>query len=284
MVQKLQRDIGMYPARYGGDGPWPHHPESAGIHDGPQDGAVSRAASPGSFPDPYEVAYLRDGEEEVLTLALFDLFQRGKLEVIETKKWFGTERRVAAAADASLLDDLTEPEKDLMSRFGNPLSARELFGSGLTGPLRAACAAYKARLKEAGLLRVHARQWPLTTALVLAAVIGILAGAAKASLPVFLAGMAAAIATAFLLSSRMTASGRARLRQLKAEFAHLEEFPKTARLRAGDPALLMTFAVFGAPILADSPFDAFARALRRNAAGGGWEIGGDGCSGCGGCD
>ena len=47
-----------------------------------------------SAPDPYEVAYLRGGENEVLPVVLFRLLQQGALQVIPKKSgWFGGEEQ-----------------------------------------------------------------------------------------------------------------------------------------------------------------------------------------------
>lgn len=52
----------------------------------------SRTLSPPLIPDkldPYEIAFLRGGENEVLRLAILSLIQRGYLRVTETaKSWF----------------------------------------------------------------------------------------------------------------------------------------------------------------------------------------------------
>ncbi len=91
MNTKLQRNAGMYPARYGGEGHWPHHPDLLDPHPAPGEGSITGNV------DPYEIAFLRSDENAVLTLALFDLVQRGHLQVVETKRWLGTEQRLSAA-------------------------------------------------------------------------------------------------------------------------------------------------------------------------------------------
>src|SRR5438132_9961841 len=65
--------------------------------------------------DPYEVAYLRGGEREVVKLCLFDLLQRGYLEVRETKKWLSTVRQLAAVSNPPPPEDLSEGERQLVS-------------------------------------------------------------------------------------------------------------------------------------------------------------------------
>src|SRR3712207_6649261 len=52
-----------------------------------------------SQPDPYEIAYLRGGTNEVTRLAIFDLLQRGYLEMNEEPG--KSEQRIAQAPDQS---------------------------------------------------------------------------------------------------------------------------------------------------------------------------------------
>ena len=49
-------------------------------------------------PDPYRIAYLRGGENEVLRLMLFDLVRRGHLEMTETKRLASIDRRLSVGS------------------------------------------------------------------------------------------------------------------------------------------------------------------------------------------
>ncbi len=44
--------------------------------------------------DPYEVAYLRGGENEVTRVAIASLIQRGLLRIVEQKKWIVTIKKI----------------------------------------------------------------------------------------------------------------------------------------------------------------------------------------------
>jgi uncharacterized protein (TIGR04222 family) len=287
MTTKLQRDSGMYPARFGGQGRWPNHPD---IHDlYPVPGEAGSTDDTVSFTpaiDANEVAYLRGGENAVLTVALFDLVQRGHLEVIETKKWLSTERRLSVAANPPSHDVLTEAEQDLVGRFNIPLTASETFSFGLTEPLRLICSGYQARLKETGLLRTQAQ--PKVSGRTLGLVwlgVFILLVAAKAPAPLFAACFLVLAAASIFSLSRLTREGKAELKQLERQFELLKDRPKAARLGYPDPTLLTAVAVFGVKVLVGSVYDAFAAAVRPLPKGD-WSFGsGDGCGsdGCGGC-
>ena len=219
-------------------------------------------------------------------MAFFDLVQRGHLQVVETKRWLGTEQRLSAAENAPSHDPLAEAEKDLIGRFSTPLAASETFAFGLTEALRSACSGYRTRLEETGLLRTQGQANLRRTALGVAAIVGFIAlAAAKAPLPMFLACFAAVIAANALLSSRLTAAGKAHLKRIEARLARLKDRPKAARLGAADPLLLTAVGVFGVPILTGSAYDAFATAVKPMASSA-WSFSvdgcdGDGCAGCG---
>src|SRR5262245_1070343 len=44
--------------------------------------------------DPYEIAYLRGGENEVTRVAIASLIQRGLLKITEKKSWFNTIKEI----------------------------------------------------------------------------------------------------------------------------------------------------------------------------------------------
>src|SRR2546421_9539199 len=70
-------------------------------------------------PDPYEIAYLRGGENELVRVLIFHLIQRGYLETIDRK----IQRTTNPPSDA----DLTELERAVHDLSDSPLGAREVF-------------------------------------------------------------------------------------------------------------------------------------------------------------
>ena len=76
-------------------------------------------------PDPYEIAYLRGGENEVLRLALFRLIQGGCLRVTEERKWWGTkEQRVERTGNVA--DRLSTLEREVLAGIAAH-TAQEVF-------------------------------------------------------------------------------------------------------------------------------------------------------------
>jgi uncharacterized protein (TIGR04222 family) len=240
--------------------------------------------------DPYELAFLRAGGKEVLTLHLFDLVQRGHLAVVETRRWLSTMTRLARAPNPPAAPDLTELERALIGWFDSPLAAAGIFSRTWPEALKAACSGYRRRLEEIGLLRSKwpARAIPIVTGLLVFGLAVFLVGLPFA-LPI---GLFMAVTAGWALSSftRLTADGNRRMRELEAEFEYTRSRAKTARVDIVDPDLLWGVAAFGAVVLAASPYDAFAAAVAHKADNGSSDVGGwwggsdascGGSSGCG---
>src|SRR5262249_30339587 len=97
--------------------------------------------------DPYEAAYWRSGENGALETWLLDLFERGCFEVVETRNWLWTERRLAIAENGSAVKTLSDLERDLVDWFAVPRKGIDIFTSRLPECLTAACSVYRARLQ-----------------------------------------------------------------------------------------------------------------------------------------
>jgi uncharacterized protein (TIGR04222 family) len=241
--------------------------------------------------DPYEIAYLRGGDREVLILHLFDLIQRGYLEVVETKNWLSTDRQIAVTRIPPPYGSLNELDCALVSRFEMPKTAKDFSDLHRLEPLKSASALYRGWLEARGLVKR-----PLTRAEHLALSVGIFAvsialAPAIGIFVAFIAFVAANIAANRFFNGR-TQRGRDHLKELKSQFEFLKLRAKTARLDTADPSLVMAVAVFGTPVLAGSVYDAFAAAVAPNGTG--WTVelyswgdgdgdGDGGCGGCGGC-
>jgi uncharacterized protein (TIGR04222 family) len=252
---------------------------------------VSSIDAKASEPDPYEVAYLRGGGREVLRLHLFDLVQRGYLEIIEIEKWLSTERRLARSRNAPPYEALSETQQAIVGWFDFPLTAKEIRTLHTREPVAAACELYRARLEAKGeLAYLRDLQTTVRWAGIGAAVILVWAGW---DLVGYVTAIAAHVA-ALTLFRRLSRDGRDRLKTLEASFSHLKDRPRTAELDVADPALVMAVAIFGTAVLVGSPYDAFAAAAGPDPSwsfsvglsgdGDGDGDGDGGCGGCGGCD
>lgn len=105
------------------------------------------------LPDPYEVAYLRGGEQEIMRLVVFDLLQRGYLEFrdIPTSAQ-KTETHIAASACYPGVATLTLLEREVFATFASPLTLRDLTKSSLPMRVGLHCASYRMRLHQEQLL------------------------------------------------------------------------------------------------------------------------------------
>ena len=257
--------------------------------------------------DPYEVAYWRGGEIEVLRLWLFDLLQRGYLEVLETRKWLKTERRLVMARNGPPLETLSDPERELVEWFAVPRSGSDILTAPLPDSLMSACSDYRSRLLGSKLIsysRVPGprRMWARAHQKVLAVVAGLVAGTIMLSFgaalfPVVIVSlivftMTRAVTGSFGMPS-LTNSGKVHLNELRQYLTNLKDKPQPMVKDATDQVLLMEASVFGMSALQGTPYDAFAGAL-ASANGLEWSVsldsggcggcGGDGgCGGCGGC-
>jgi uncharacterized protein (TIGR04222 family) len=257
----------------------------------PDDGLLSAPAERVDFEiditDPYEIAHLRGGEKEVLKLMLFDLIERGYLEIQQTGNSLWRSYQVVLSSSHPPLERLSRAEREITDLLEQPLSPAEIFQMPFPTQLGAICADYQRRLEQGGLLSKRQggewiRQllgWLIVLLIVIPASF-VLPGSV-----VFLIAVAALILVfQFLPSGRLTTSGRKKLKDLARQNEHLKARPKTARADVHDPALILSVAVFGAAVLADSVHDAFADSVSGIAADlGGDGDGGDGCGGCGGC-
>lgn len=105
-------------------------------------------------PDPYEIAYLRGGENEVARVAIFDLIQRGYLEVVEKKIWWRwTEQRLARASDHPDLRHLSPIQQRIFRFFSSSRMAADIFQSGsFSIALKVLCEDHERKLQDRQML------------------------------------------------------------------------------------------------------------------------------------
>jgi uncharacterized protein (TIGR04222 family) len=243
--------------------------------------------------DPYEIAYLRAGENEAMRIATVSLIDRGLLhaegEVLQAK----------AGADGHARRGL---EKAILHTFATAGAAKQIFDSP---SIRAACGAYRDSLEAMSLLagpKEHgARSAPLWISLILVLglagaklALAIARGRSNVGFLIILALIAAGLLIA-IAARRRTALGDRVLEDLKTLFSGLKR--RASALAPGgltnEAALLA--ALFGISALDAQAFP-FARRLFPQAqaegssgsscgSSGGGSCGGGGCGGggCGGC-
>ena len=272
-------------------------------------------------PDPFEIAYLRGGINEMARSVIFSLVHKDFVEVsIDDKN--GKIKRAANTADPRRLNQI---EQTTLRWIGNERLASDVFNSyfGLTKQLEQHAQVYQDQLERRQLLTPQENKHRIKkSSLSAAALIGglgafkVLAAIAFGNFnfvfTIILAVVGVAIAVYVGRLPRLTKLGVLYLDRLSLAFDSLKltsqaPYIRTSETRvipeasfAGVDPLLLSVGVFGTGILVGTIFDeynnAFRRAQHQQAGGsgcgsacgsscssGGGDGGGSCGSGCGGC-
>lgn len=267
--------------------------------------------------DPYEVAFLRGGANEVTRVAIASLIQRGLLQIVE-KRIMLTKTKKIARGRKPLANELRPIEERVLTWSGFPATPQSIFQpGGLSSSLKNPCEQYEANLIENNLLapeemkEAAVRLWWIGSAVILGlggyklwaaltkghhniaflCILGVLG-------VVFLA------IACFALLPRVSRLGKAYLEQLKLAYGGLKDRARIggeldlAADIAGEPGKrdpakaamaysdgLLLVGIFGMTALAGSPLaevsTMFAQAASSSGGGCGAGCGGGG-GGCGG--
>ena len=249
--------------------------------------------------EPYRIAFLRGGDEELVRLGVINLVDRGLLVASDG----GATLRTKDGASAEML---RRPlDRALLACFK---VASQPGAAMLSSQVRGACAQYRSDLVTEGLLLDDGRRWQVLAGLVV--VLGVLGGVAVARVLqalsrgqgniwfLVVAGGFACWVAYRIGQGNITASGDRALSSLKTLMKRLKD--RAASLPAGgasNEALLLA-AVFGIHALPASAFP-FVEALyprpKTTSDGGDWGSGSSSCGssggsscgggggGCGGC-
>jgi uncharacterized protein (TIGR04222 family) len=255
-------------------------------------------------PDPYEIAYMRGGDNEVIRLTIFNLIQRGYLRVSETRRWWGgTEQRLERVSGHPEQRFLSPLEQDVFALFYKQKTAEEIFRSdsdssameGLSAEIqdklqqeRALC---PTEVTEAS---VRVRWFGLLI------IVGL--GGYKLMMALAKGRHNVGFLIMFCLFSlfvlqwacrppRLSSLGRDYLNRLRGAFERL----KPTASSANDTALLLLASLFGLEVLSATSYASLGQMFSRSTSssggcgggcgGGGSGCGGGGCGGggCGGC-
>jgi uncharacterized protein (TIGR04222 family) len=266
--------------------------------------------------DPYEVAFLRGGVNEMARSLIFSLVQKGHAEIVPGEKE-GRIRRTVGPTDTKWLSD---HERAALNWLEAEREAKEVFddATGLTHALQQAVAQYEIDLANRRLLvpdeyRSQAKRYALAAVALIVAVggyktvVAIIAWRYNVIGAIVITIIGAIIAASMASLPRMTKLGKKYLERLQAAFEDLKYRSQAPYIGsagsarpilaeggyAGVDPLLLSVGVFGTGILTGTVFanynDAFARAQQQQASSGGCGSScgsgcGSGCGGgCGGC-
>lgn len=281
-------------------------------------GKMPAAAIPSNV-DPFEIAYLRGGENEMARAVIFALVRRGQLEV-SGSAGIHMIRRVENPEPANL----SHAERTALGWVGSLREPKELFAAdGLIALLRPLSETYRRRLESQNFLvpedQLSTMRLVRIGAVLLVAALGIykfVAAVVDSNSNLLLLPILLIAGVFFVFKSsrlkRLTRHGTEYLERLEVVFegfrrvtaAENSRVEGTTPAMAGIDPVLLSVGVFGSAVLIGSSYDhynqAFQRANAASSSGGcgtgcgscssscgsdsGGDSGGSSCSsGCGGC-
>lgn len=258
-----------------------------------------------SKPDPYEIAYLRGGVNEVTRSVVFALVQKGLLRMTPT----GRDTVIEREPTPSERQQLSMIERRALDWFAGPQKASDLFkASGLSERLKPFCAEHEQRLQNEKLLTTDdTRQTARLTTLAAASgivglgayklIVAIAEGRYNVGFLILMAVVGIIVLVKVSGVPRVSRRGRAYLERLQTAFqlskrqamaapALAADGANYATAHAFDPSLVLLVGVFGVGALAGTPFDYYQQSFQRaSLAGNGPASSGSGCgSSCGSSD
>lgn len=250
-----------------------------------------------SEPDPFEIAYLRGGANELARAATFALSQKGLVEISQNGKdtWF----QQTANANPPRLNPL---ERAVFNYFSEPRKPKELFQkSGLKEVLQPFASTYEARLAAQHFLTDAATKSQIgKLSLAFAAIVAglgiykiiaaVLYGYSNYWYLIISCMIGSIILLAMSNAPRLTEHGKQYLDRLQLAFEKFRYSAKPATFNknqapansfaAVDP-LLLGVGIFGTAALAGTAYDSYNQAFHKSQQAQS-SSGGSGCgSGCG---
>src|SRR5215471_2726805 len=240
---------------------------------------------PNAF-NPYEIAYLRGGKNEVIRTALYALYQYGLVEVIP-KKWLQSPKLVGRANGVT--KNLTELEERVLRSMHQPLEASDLFQHAQLGrDVEQLCAPLRKNLESGELLRpADFKLTALRTALLAGSIlvglslykvlIAVNKGLPNIGFLILLTLLSLIllwIVVGRFATARISDRGKAYLKRLQVAYANLRgsAAARTDQAPRSDMAPIMLISLFGLGVLSGTSDAEFANLFARGSS----------SSGCGG--
>jgi uncharacterized protein (TIGR04222 family) len=208
--------------------------------------------------DPYLIAYLRGGENEVLRLGVITLIDRGQLTV---------DGATIRQKEQKIRRDAVNPlEYKVHKKFSIPAQAASIFKDKT---LKRACAPYREKLERAGLIPDASTATDRISRFLVAA--GILAAVGLSKIVIgitrdrpvvflILLMIAAVVVTAITSFPRLTRRGQLALADIQTLYGYLRDRAFDLRRGSATPEIMMLAAAFGIAALAPTEY-AFARSI-----------------------
>lgn len=256
--------------------------------------------------DPYQVAFLRGGDSEVLRVAMVDLVDRGVINRIETTcggivkvkltKWVTDQDRIQG-------ERFTEIQKYLIERFRTEQDATSIFEKTEMSKVRRMMDEYREWVRSEQLLNDHSNRysvgsmaWKMIVGLELLGLYKLIAALSHRQFNVMFLVFHMALVIPLLFSAiayrkRLTKRGKQFLKDVQSSYRSLRslkvvESQKRRDVRilaSGSTAPLLAMGVFGVSALQGSSLDPMYQSYQRSVAniGGCGAISGGCGSGCG---
>ena len=242
--------------------------------------------------DPYEIAYLRGGNNELTRSAVFGLIKKDLLEFSDAAKMDMIRQKSPGLA----VSGLNKVEQITFDWFKTERSTSEVFSSyGLTEQLSAYGDAYEQKLERQNLLngadlktKLRLFRWLAVLAIAGFGGYKVLAAFAHGRYNVVLIfvigiiGMIAAIAVSS--APRLSKLGKSYLAKLQTAFSNLQYQPANSQggnqtAFAGVDPLLLSVGIFGGAALAGTAYSNFNDAFKKSTVSSGADTGcGSSCS------
>ncbi len=239
-----------------------------------------------SNPDPYEIAYLRGGENEVTRLVIFDLVQDGYLQI--------NQDRIERSLNYPDPIHLSAIEREAFDWFFAPRSVREVFQSSLPVNVQKHCTVYEQHLLNDQLLfpkttKEIANRVAKTGMFIILGLggykllIALLKGHFNVMLLILMGIISSIILAIISQPPRLSQRGQAYLKRLQQTFERFKTqvFPSTPD--GTEFNILLPLALFGVDTLTGTPYaefrDFFHPSGNAGISGGGSSYGG-GSSSC----
>ncbi len=265
--------------------------------------------------DPYEIAYMRGGENEVIRLAILDLIQRGYLEHVEHAR---KPDEIIRAQDHPDRRHLNPVEDTVFAHFAVSSTANQIFQSTLSSSVKRLCNKYQIKLEQEKFIFNESDSGFLNVVMIigLLVIVGLggyklIIALAKGRLNVgFLVVMALAstfLYVGFCKPSRMSRRGRKYLDRLQLAYSKLEDKKIKQNIHTTDPTFVIMAGIFGVGALAGTVYSYYPTMFQKSnknwysssscgagcgyatsscssggSCSGGGSCGGGGCGGCGG--
>lgn len=242
-------------------------------------------------PDPFRIAYLRGGENEVVRLMLFDLVRRAYLTIIADDGAKAKDRMISRADEPPAYDELSVLEASLVGFFEVAKKPTEIYRSHIPGLVRRSFESEQDDLVQMNMLIPQAVESKMITADRAAMVLGCMVGFGLGFVHFDSAAAGLAIAALFFFGQRkvdrflsrrrrVSKLGRKYISAIQAAFEDMKSKASQPSAKDDRNALLLPVGFYGTSVLIGTPYDAY-HYLYPYAIVGGLGFGSEFSGGCG---